>query len=1020
MVRISTAGRLTLVLALAWALPAAASFVPFESGPVRPLALSPDGTRLFACNIPDNRLEIFQVDAGGLLHLAGIPVGLEPVAVAARSNGEVWVVNHLSDSVSIVDVSAAPPRVVRTLLVGDEPRDIVFAGSGGNRAFISTARRGQNDPADPELTTAGVGRANVWVFDADALGAAAGGTPLAVLTLFGDTPRPLAVSPDGSKVYAGIFHSGNQTTSLPEGLVHAGIPGLGPLEPNQNVPLDPNEPSLPAPNSGLIAKLDPNGDWLDAGGQDWTAFVPFDLPDKDVFQIDADATPPLATAFFKGVGTILFNMAVNPANGSLYVSNGDAQNHVRFEGAGIHGGSTVRGNLHQYRITVIDPNSAVPDPNAASVTPIHLNKHIDYALDPAATVAAGVAAHSLATPLDMAIRSDGSKLYVAAFGSSKVGVFDPTALESNAFAPSDANHIDISGGGPAGLALDEGRNRLYVLARFDNSISVVDLGAAPGSEIDVVPLPHDPEPASVRDGRPFLYDARLTSSNGEASCSSCHIFARMDDLAWDLGDPDGVQVQNNNVQALDVIADLGSLIVVLTIGGVPIPDGLVVEHHPMKGPMLTQSLRGLANHGPMHWRGDRSGANKNVGSFWRNDPESLNEEKAFKAFNVAFEALLGRESQLSGAEMQAFTDFMLQVPYPPNPIRNLDDSLTPDQAAGRNIYMNIDTDGQVGGLNSFTCNECHTLDVAEPNGGFFGTNGESSFDGEPQIFKVPHLRNVYQRIGMFGIVGTAPSGTMGDQIRGYGFLHDGIVDTLFSFVSGAAFTFPGDAAQQELGQRQVEDFMLAFDTNFAPILGQQVTLDANGPSVPLLPSDADTVGDRIDLLVARGLVSAPREECDLVVKGNLDGEMRGWHMIAADAFVPDRVGEPTQTEADLRQLAATSGAALTFSCVPPGSGNRIGIDRDQDGIVDGSECGDSNGDGVSAANDPGVLRLVLAGVLPPEQLSGAKCNVIGAIDQADADGDGIPDDCTIQDWAVQLRDALTLGPGITQACAAAL
>ena len=80
----------------------------------------------------------------------------------------------------------------------------------------------------------------------------------------------------------------------------------------------------------------------------------------------------------------------------------------------------------------------------------------------------------------------------------------------------------------------------------------------------------------------------------------------------------------------------------------------------------------------------------------------------------------------------------------------------------------------------------------------------------------------------------------------------------------------------------------------------------------------------------------------------------------------------------------------------------------------------ANGDGVSAANDPGVLRLLLAGVLPPEQLSGAKCNVIGAIDQADADGDGIPDDCTIQDWAVQLRDALTLGPGITQACAAAL
>ena len=29
----------------------------------------------------------------------------------------------------------------------------------------------------------------------------------------------------------------------------------------------------------------------------------------------------------------------------------------------------------------------------------------------------------------------------------------------------------------------------------------------------------------------------------------------------------------------------------------------------MKGPMTTQTLRGMANHGPMHWRGDRTGGN---------------------------------------------------------------------------------------------------------------------------------------------------------------------------------------------------------------------------------------------------------------------------------------------------------------------------------------------------------------------------------------------------------------------------
>ena len=122
----------------------AADFLTFESGPVRPLAMSPDGSRLFVANTPDGRLEIFQVGAGGIAKTGSVPVGLEPVAVATRGNGEVWVVNHLSDSISIVDVAASPPRVVRTLLVGDEPRDVVFAGPGGQRAFITTAHRGQH------------------------------------------------------------------------------------------------------------------------------------------------------------------------------------------------------------------------------------------------------------------------------------------------------------------------------------------------------------------------------------------------------------------------------------------------------------------------------------------------------------------------------------------------------------------------------------------------------------------------------------------------------------------------------------------------------------------------------------------------------------------------------------------------------------------------------------------------------------------------------------------------------------
>ncbi len=140
---------------------------------MRPIAMSPDRTRLFVTNTPDNTLEVFDITLSGLALRARVPVGLEPVAVAARNDSEVWVVNHLSDSISVVTLSGTP-RVTRTLLVGDEPRDIVFAGSPV-RAFITTAHRGQQrtdasissvpGAGDPQLITPSVGRNDVWVFD---------------------------------------------------------------------------------------------------------------------------------------------------------------------------------------------------------------------------------------------------------------------------------------------------------------------------------------------------------------------------------------------------------------------------------------------------------------------------------------------------------------------------------------------------------------------------------------------------------------------------------------------------------------------------------------------------------------------------------------------------------------------------------------------------------------------------------------------------------------------------------------
>ena len=94
--------------------------------------------------------------------IASIPVGLEPVAVAAISNDEVWVVNHLSDSISIVSVSLG--QVTRTLLVGDEPRDIVVAES---EALAGWLNRKLRDVIWPALAAQfAVREEELWLQDA--------------------------------------------------------------------------------------------------------------------------------------------------------------------------------------------------------------------------------------------------------------------------------------------------------------------------------------------------------------------------------------------------------------------------------------------------------------------------------------------------------------------------------------------------------------------------------------------------------------------------------------------------------------------------------------------------------------------------------------------------------------------------------------------------------------------------------------------------------------------------------------
>src|SRR5262249_20995317 len=140
-----------------------------------------------------------------------------------------------------------------------------------------------------------------------------------------------------------------------------------------------------------------------------------------------------------------------------------------------------------------------------------------------------------------------------------------------------------------------------------------------------------------------------------------------------------------------------------------------------------------------------------------------------------------------------------------------------------------------------------------------------------------------------------------------------------------------------------------------------------------------TVGDRITLMIARAALN----ECDVVVKGNLGGVERGWARQASGMFRSDRAADPLLTDAQLRAQAATAGQELTYTCVPLGSGTRVGIDRDLDGCLDFDD---------GAPTDP---TTCVAGVTTTTSTTTSTTNTTSTGPTTSTTSTTIPGGCTI-------------------------
>ncbi|MBK8500193.1 MAG: hypothetical protein IPL52_15565 [Flavobacteriales bacterium] len=861
----------------------ASSFTNFESAHVSPIAMTPDGTKLLAVNTANNSLEVFTLSSTGMMHTATIPVGLDPVTVRARTNNEAWVVCQVSDEISIVDLTLK--ATIRSVATENEPADLVFAGTP-LKAYVSCAERESIqvfDPANP-------------------------GTAPTEILLKGEQPRALAVSPDGSTVYCAFFESGNRTTAIsgnnffstehvPSKIGICSTQGGCTLIPNDvtnpagpyggavpvpnsgtgyNPPLNPNNPASTETNT-MIVRKNPAGQWMDDNAHNWTNIVTggagvrqvgWDMPDRDVAII---ATSNNAVSYKSTLGNILMAMSVKPLSGEVYVVGTDATNEIRFE-------PNLKGKFLRVNVSRFSPP-------AGSVTITDMNPQINYTTH---TSPPAVRKQAIGDPRGIAWRSDGSKAYVTGMGSNNVITITATGART---VPDPI----VVGEGPTGIVIDEARQRAYVINKFGASISTIDL--ATDKEVSRTGS-FDPTPQAIKTGRKHLYNTLTGSGHGHISCASCHVDARWDRLAWNLGDPSG---------------------------DMALVDGK--SFHPLKGVKTTQFLIDIIGRGRgnLHWRGDKDG---------------------FQDFAGAFQNLQGADAPLDVVGMQEFSDFLAACWYVPNPYRvykpNSQSSTTrinPGRVRGTGVtFQSVPPAVNLFVAVNVNCVPCHNAQTGRGdlagNGQVAGNApGAGGSTANTQGFTMNRnmasdLRSAYRKTGFYYNTTECTSG--------FGLLSEGVMETWYNG-SGVA-NYMGDYEPEILswsGGIDNDNCPQCFNTSNFPF--STTAVNDVLPAVGMRHTINGSIGSTTTLNVLKDLADTRANEYAMVVKGIWGGVPRGFYYMGSNNYQPDQNGAAAVTHAALVASAQVSGNPLTWTLVHPSTKIRHGVDRDMDGVFDFSD-----------------------------------------------------------------------------------
>jgi len=467
----------------------------------------------------------------------------------------------------------------------------------------------------------------------------------------------------------------------------------------------------------------------------------------------------------KDMGTVLFAVGVNPATGDIWQLGTEAHN----KDPNAMGEPAIRGDIVTNQIALAPGGQALPVPPFAV-----------FDLDDSDPATAGVQfdpTRTVGQPYALDFDTAGNA-YVTGLLTDNV-----TQLTAAGAFMREWNVGSI----PRGLVVNAAGDRMWVHCWGTNTVEEYDLSPGTPSLLQTLDLGYDPTPEFRASGRQIFYNGAFSMHNN-ASCNTCHIEAGSDMLVWDLSN-------------------------------LPFDD---------KGPLTTQTMVGIADLAPMHWRGER------------ND---------LIAFNGAFDGLLGGTplDETPGGAFDRFQAFLFGLQQPANPNENprrLVDAttgfMTPggthetgDAVRGQDLFFEAPSITAVG-----ACVTCHQLPT--------GTNNDIVLD-DPTL---DDPRRNHRVVASFNGIWRKEQPTLETVVfadatmedvptLGVGLVGSGVIDSLFEFVSIPLFD--GINAQE---RKDITAFVMQIDSGLAPavhsawLLGATDTLLAASRITGFLMSQA--------------------------------------------------------------------------------------------------------------------------------------------------------------------------------------